>query len=384
MSRFFVDLFLYAYGVRIIAHLDMDAFFASIEERDHPRYRGKPLVVGADPEEGRGRGIVSTANYAARKFGIHSAMPISTAWRLAEKARLAGAPRTIFVGGHYRNYSATSARLIAIVRHIVPLVEQASVDEAYLDLSFAKTYAWAEKIALKIKVEIKKKEKLTCSIGIGPNKLIAKIAVGMHKPDGLTVVPEKDAETFLEPLPIRTIPGVGPKTESVFGVRGIRTVKDLKRFSRSELSDWLGKWGYVLYDRIRGRDDSPVVEEYEVKSIGEQTTFREDTRDASLVTEEMKALCASVIRSFLQSDFRSFRTVSITVRFEDFETKTRAHTLSETKDKIGNLFEQQSPKKLTEFLQFEAMKLLAPFFDTRENPRRKKIRLVGVRIEKLV
>ncbi len=368
---------------RIIAHLDMDAFFASIEERDHPRYKGKPIVVGADPEDGAGRGVVSTANYAARAYGIHSAMPISKAWRLAENARLAGKPGTIFVGGHMKSYHETSERVLAIVRKFAPLVEQASVDEAYVDLSFAETYEKAEAIALKIKTEIKKKEKLTCSIGIGPNKLIAKIAVGMKKPDGLTMVKEAAAEKFLEPLPIRIVPGIGPKTEKIFHAKGIKTIGEMKKYSRDQLHEILGKWGTDLYDRLRGVDPSLVVEEHEIKSIGEQTTFHEDTLNASYVTEQMKELCASVIRTFHKTEFNSFKTISVTVRFSDFETKSRARTLSEAKDKIGDLFDRQSPKKLTELLQFEALKLLAPFFDKRENPGRKKIRLIGVRIEKL-
>lgn len=386
--------------MRIIAHLDMDAFFAAVEERDHPRYKGRPIVVGADPEDGKGRGVVSTANYAARKYGIHSAMPISIAWRLAEKAREAGLPATTFVGGHFSKYSETSDRIIAIVKKYVPLVEQASVDEAYLDLTppviaspesnaldsgrgNLNPWQQAEEIARKIKSEIKKKEKLTCSVGIGPNKLIAKIAAGTQKPDGFTVVHEKDAEKFLEPLPIRSIPGIGPKTESIFTDLGVKIIKDLKKYSRVELQEMLGKWGIELYDRIRGIDDSLVVEKYEAKSIGEQITFHEDTLDTRFISENLKELCNSVISRFMKSDFQSFRTIGITVRFEDFLTKTRAHTFPESKNKVGNLFERQSPKKLAELLYFEAFRLLAPFFDKRENPKRKKIRLIGIRIEKL-
>lgn len=371
--------------MRIIAHLDMDAFFAAIEERDHPRYKGRPIVVGADPEEGKGRGVVSTANYAARKYGIHSAMPISIAWRLAEKAREAGLPATTFVGGHFSKYSETSDRIIAIVKKYAPLVEQASVDEAYIDLSSnaKKPMFNALNIARKIKSEIEKKEKLTCSVGIGPNKLIAKIAAGMQKPDGFTVVQEEDAEKFLKPLPIRSIPGIGPKTWQFFAEKNIKTVEDLKKYSRSELQQMIGKWGIELYDRIRGIDDSPVVEEYEIKSIGEQITFHEDTLDTRFISENLKELCNSVISRFMKSNFQSFRTIGITARFEDFFTKTRAHTFPESKDKIGNLFEWQSPKKLSELLYFEAFRLLAPFFDKRENSQHKKIRLIGVRIEKL-
>ncbi len=369
--------------MRIIAHLDMDAFFAAVEERDHPRFRGKPVVVGADPEEGHGRGVVSTANYKAREYGIHSALPISKAWQLAEKARAEGKPRTIFTGGHFRVYGEESEKIIAIVRKYSPLVEVASVDEAYSDLSLLKSWAVAEAVCRKIKAEIKKKRRLTCSIGLGPNKLIAKIASDMQKPDGLTIVRDEEAEKFLEPLPMRKIPGIGPKTEKMFNQRGDKTVKDLKKYSRDQLRLMMGKWGVELYDRLRGIDDSPIVEEYEAKSIGEQETFRQDTLDANFITERLRELAKSVIRRFMKSDFQSFRTVGITVRFEDFETKTRAHTLFKGVDKIGDLFNHPTPKKLLQILEFEALRILAPFLDKRENPKRKKIRLIGVRVEKL-
>ncbi len=361
----------------------MDAFFASIEERDHPRYKNRPIVVGADPEEGKGRGVVSTANYAARKYGIHSALPISTAWKLSEEAKKKGLPAAIFVGGDHQKYSEVSEKIITAVQKYAPLVEQASVDEAYLDLSFAGSYEKAEKIARSIKAEIKKKEKLTCSIGIGPNKLIAKIAVNVRKPDGLTVVQEKDAEQFLEPMPIRAIPGIGPKTEKIFTSRGIKIIKDLKKYSQADLQNLLGKWGPELYEKVRGIDDSPIVEEHEIKSIGEQETFSKDTLDANFIFDRLKELCGNVIQRFMNSDFHSFRTIGIAVRFEDFITKTRAYTLPESKDKTGNLFEQQTPQKLAKVLQFEAFRLLTPFLDKRENPQHKKIRLIGVRVEKL-
>jgi len=199
--------------MRIIGHLDMDAFFAAIEERDHPELKGRPLVVGADPAGDLGRGVVSTANYPARAYGIHSAMPISTAWRLAEAARRRGRPATVFVPGSHRKYGQVSARIMAILHQFAPVVEGAGIDEAYFDLSFTGSYDRAADLARQIKAAILAQERLTASIGIGPNKMVAKIASDFQKPDGLTVVTAAEAEDFLAPLAVRKIPGIGPKTE---------------------------------------------------------------------------------------------------------------------------------------------------------------------------
>jgi len=259
---------------------------------------------------------------------------------------------------------------MAIIRAHASLVEQASVDEAYFDLSFLGSYAKAENICRAIKEEIQEKEKVTASVGIGPNKLIAKIASGFQKPDGLTVVQEKSAEVFLEPMSVRAVPGIGPKTEAVFFERGVKTVRDLKKFSREELTDLTGKWGAELYEKLRGRDDAPVVEEHEVKSIGEQETFLQDTKSAELIFERLSAMCRRIMARLADDEFRTFKTVVITVRFTGFETKTRAHTFA-------------SPQRTIKALQAEVFRLMLPFLDARENPKKKLIRLVGVRVEKL-
>ena len=357
--------------MRIIGHLDMDAFFAAVEERDRPRLKGKPIVVGADPKDGLGRGVVSTAIYKAREYGIRSALPISTAWRYSEIARQKGLPPAVFLESNMKRYAEISKNIMAIVRNSIPSIEEASVDEAYLDLSLAGSYKKAEELCRKIKKEIKSKEKLTASIGIGPNKLIAKIASDMRKPDGLTVVEEKDAEKFLEPLAIRRIPGIGPKTEERFRSLGVRTVKDAKRISKDELEKMLGKWGIELYDKLLALDDSPIVQEERTpKSVGEQETFETDTLDANFLHERLRILSDEVHERFIKAGFKSFRSVTATVRFADFTTKTRSSTL-ETKSKSR------------EALHFEILKLFMPFLDKRENPERKKIRLIGVRVEKL-
>ena len=349
----------------------MDAFFAAIEERGNPQWAGLPISVGADPMEGKGRGVVSTANYRAREYGIHSALPISTAWRNSERARERGLPPVVFLSVDMKKYSAASSRIMTILREYSGLIEQASIDEAYFDLSSAGSYEKAAEICRQIKKDIREKENLTASVGIGPNKLIAKIASDRQKPDGLTVVTEEEAETFLEPLPIRKIPGIGPKSEQKFARHGVKTVRDLKRFTLPQMEKMLGKWGADLFRRVRALDDAPVQESYETKSIGEQDTFFHDTLDMTVIFDRLKSLCASVFRSFRQSGFTGFRTVVITVRFADFETRTRSHTFPEPVDRPN-------------VLEFEAMKMLMPFLDGRLNPQRKLIRLIGVRVEKLI
>lgn len=355
--------------MRIVGHLDMDAFFAAVEERDNPRLTGLPIVVGADPRGGKGRGVVSTANYKAREYGIHSALPISRAWRLSESARKQGNPPVTFLPVRMERYAEVSAHIMETLRRFVFLVEQASIDEAYFDLSSCESYALAEEVCRKIKHAIREEERLTASVGIGPNKLIAKIASGMHKPDGLTVVREEDGAAFLAPLPVRTIPGVGPKTESDFAKVGIKTVKDMRGLSRETLQGMFGKRGLELHEKIHGRDESPIEENYEAKSLGEQETFEQDTRDSQVLVERLRALCQDVMRRVAAEGFTHFRRVVITVRFADFETHSRSHTLP-------------SPTGDPQVLEEQATALFMPFLDERDNPHGKSIRLIGVRVEK--
>jgi DNA polymerase IV (archaeal DinB-like DNA polymerase) len=269
-----------------------------------------------------------------------------------------------------QKYARVSDEVMGIVRRFVPIVEQASIDEAYGDLSFTESYEEAEGLCRRLKEAIRSEEQLTASIGIGPNKLIAKIASGMQKPDGLTVVREDEAESFLAPLSVRAIPGIGPKTEALLAKQGIKVVKDLKSLSVHQLEELLGKRGVDLYDKIRGLDASPIEEFSEPKSIGEQETFESDTLDAQALMDQLTVLGRDVIERLHREGFRSFRTVVLTVRFADFETKSRSHTLAESEGDAGTLHR-------------EALKLLLPFLDRRENPHRKLIRLLGLRVEKL-
>ena len=358
---------------RIIAHLDMDAFFASVEEVSTPGFLGKPIVVGSEVREGKGRGVVSTANYKAREYGIHSAQPISIAWRLSQKAKKAGKQEAIFLPVDFKLYGRVSANILKIIKKYATVIEQASIDEFYFDLSFLKTYKKAEIICKEIKKEIKEKEKITCSIGIGPNKLISKIAAGINKPDGMLLVKKKDVLNFLNPLKIQEIPGIGPKTTKVFNNIGIQIVKDLNKFSKKELEEMFGKHGVSIYYSAKGIDSNPVTEYYEVKSIGEQTTFYKNTLDFAFIFDTFRELSNSVFKRFVKSEFYKFNTITITIRFSDFETKTSSKSF---KNGITRNEEKQ--------FNLEVLKLFLPFLDKRRNPKRKLIRLIGVRIEKLI
>ena len=356
--------------MRIVAHLDMDAFYAAVEEQRNPALRGRPIVVGADPKGGAGRGVVTTASYAARRYGIRSALPISRAWRLAEAARRRGEPETVFVRGDHALYREVSGRIMAIAARGADAFEDASIDEAYLDLSSLGDFARAEAHTRTLKADILGGEGLSCSAGIGPNKLVAKIASDFQKPDGLTVVPPEAVEAFLDPLPIRRIPGIGPKSEAILHARGIWTIAELRAVDPARLTEWFGKWGEEMAERARGVSDDPVSNEWERKSVGEQETFERDTLELSAVLARARALAGGVFARVRAEGFASFRTVTVTVRFSNFVTRSRSRTVETS---------------LTTLAELEALaeQLLLPFFDERENPRGRKIRLIGVRAEKL-
>jgi len=349
----------------------MDAFYAAVEERYNPELRGRPVVVGADPKDGKGRGVVTAANYAARKYGIRSALPISRAWRLAEVARKRGEAEAVFVRGNRSLYREVSDRIMAIIAQGADAFEEASIDEAYVDLSSLAQMERAEAHARALKREILAREGLTCSVGIAPNKLVAKIASDVKKPDGLTVVRAEEVQAFLDPLRIRVIPGVGPKTEAFLRGKGIKTVAELRRLELAQLTEWFGKWGGDLGQKARGISEDAVSNEWERKSVGEQETFEEDSLEPSFVFDRARLLAGEVHRWLVAEGFRAFRTVTVTVRFAGFVTRNRSHTGT-------------PPLRSEEELQGEVRRLLEPFFDARENPKGKKIRLIGVRVEKLL
>ena len=349
----------------------MDAFYASVEVHHNPALRDKPVVVGADPKGGRGRGVVEAASYAARRYGIRAAMPISRAWTLSEAARRRGEEPVVFAHGNRRLYVEMSHRVMAILTPAGDAFEEASIDEAYLDLSSLGSFEAAVERARELKREIFDREGLTCSVGLGPNKLVAKIASDFRKPDGLTVVRSGEVQAFLDPLRVRVVPGVGPKTEAFLHGKGLRTVADLRGVEAGRLTEWFGKWGGDLWRKARGISTDPVSNEWERKSVGEQETFEADTLDPAFVLERARVMAGEVYRRFVAEGLHAFRTVTVTVRFSGFQTRSRSHT-------------GPAPFRSEGDLQGAVRRLLEPFFDARENPKGKKLRLIGVRVEKLL
>ncbi len=334
----------------------MDAFFAAVEVRDHPELAGKPVVVGADPKGGKGRGVVSTASYEARKFGIHSAMPISKAYRLA--------PHAVFLPVNFPAYLKASAQVMQVLYRYSNKVQQVSVDEAYLDLSAVCSYERAREVAIEIKRELREMVGLTCSIGIGPGKVIAKIASDFQKPDGLTVIEPSKVHEFLEPMPVRKIPGVGKKTETALARLGITTVGQLARHSVQNLIALFGKSGIYLHQLAQGQDDSEVEVSGGFKSISRETTFAEDTDDPQKIKATIDDIAIDLGQS-LQEEALLFRTITVKVRFEGFETHTKAKTLGHYTREIPVIRE-------------EAWTLMKMFLEG------KKIRLIGIRLSRFL
>jgi nucleotidyltransferase/DNA polymerase involved in DNA repair len=314
---------------RIILHVDMDAFYASVEQRDDPKLKGRPVIVGADPKEGRGRGVVAACSYEARKFGVRSALPISQAWKLC--------PQAAFVPVRMDRYVEVSKQVMEILHRFTNLVEPLSIDEAFLDVSGSTALFGApEQIARAIKKQIREATGLCASVGVAPNKFVAKIASDLKKPDGLVIVKRPEVEDFLRDLPISRLWGVGPKTEERLHELGIRTIGDLRAKPQSE----------HLNELAYGRDNRPVIPDWEARSISNETTFEEDTSDRELMLRTIRRLSESVGRRLRVDDFRA-RCITLKFRYEGFETYTRQMTLdrpTQSDDEIVrsavSLFEQ--------------------------------------------
>ena len=316
---------------RVIVHLDMDAFFAAVEQRDQPGLRGQPVVVGADPKGGRGRGVVSTCSYEARRFGIHSAMPISEAWRRC--------PTAVYLPVRMEAYAQASDVLFKVLDEFTPDVEPVSIDEAFLDMSrslhlFGTKLALAECLRRRIEAETR----LTASIGIAPSKMVAKIASDLRKPRGIVIVEPGEAEAFLRPLPVGRLWGVGKRTQEALDRLGIRTIGDLAARPREELVRRFGTQGADLSDLAHGRDDRPVEAAGQAKSIGHENTFERDTRDPRLLASTLMELCEGVAFRLRRAGLRG-RTVTTKVRFEDFTTLTRATTIESPVDAAARIYQ---------------------------------------------
>jgi DNA polymerase IV len=309
-------------GPRKIVHLDLDCFFVSVERIKDPSLRGKPVVVGGSPQ---GRGVVASASYEARKFGVRSAMPTARALRLC--------PQLLVVGSRHGEYGAISDKLAQRMEELAPIVERASIDEMYLDVTgcealYGNNLPWFMHTLQKL---VREEFQLPCSIALATSKTIAKIAVGTVKPEGVCIVPPGSEKAFLAPLPISVIPGVGKKTEEFLKQRGFCVVSDLQRLSEHEMGKILGAHGTWLYAVVQGGGNDVVHTEHSRKSISREETFGSDIDDLSRLEEVLHDLVEDVCRT-LRKDGRQAQTVGLKLRYGDFHTITRERSVDPTDD----------------------------------------------------
>lgn len=342
---------------RIIFHVDLDAFYVSVEARENPALRGKAVVVGADPEHGEGRGVVVTCSYEARKFGLRSGMPISRAWKLC--------PTAVYLRPNFELYERVSKEVMDTLKEFGDSFEQTGIDEAFLDVSGrARGESEAKQLALVVKEAVRNAHALSCSIGMGPNKSSAKIASDMQKPDGLTLVPLDSAAAFLAPLPVSVIPGVGKKTQAFLKERGVDTIGQLQAVSGKQLMSWFGKTGVWLWGVANAHERMPVVPRNTPKSLAVERTFREDVSEFGRVRSEAEDAAHELIGRVASAGVR-FRVAGVKIRFSHFETHTRERTLSGYTD--------------SEEVLKQAVRDLLKEFEIRKEA----VRLVGVRVSGL-
>ena len=307
--------------IRRIIHVDMDAFYASVEQRDNPALRGRPVAVGGDADK---RGVVAAASYEARAFGVRSAISMAKAIRLC--------PSLVIVRPDFTKYRSVSQQVFEIFRRVTPLVEPLSLDEAYLDVT---ENAWGEtfgtRVARRLKDEIKAATGLTASAGVAPNKFLAKIASGWQKPDGLTVIPPDRVETFLQGLPVDALWGVGPVTARKLRARGIEKLVDVRAADPERLRETVGSLAEWLQQLAHGIDDRPVVAEHEPKSSGSENTFARDLTDLDEIRREITGMACDAAAWLVRQELFA-RTVTIKVRYHDFTTITRSHTEAPTRE----------------------------------------------------
>jgi nucleotidyltransferase/DNA polymerase involved in DNA repair len=342
---------------RYIIHVDMDAFYAAVEQRDHPSYIGKPVIVGADPKGGKGRGVVSACSYEARKFGIHSAMPISQAYRKC--------PSAIYLLPDHDKYERESSKIFEILKKFSPDLEPISIDEAFLDITGSyHLFVSPENTCHKIKDAIKKETGLTASIGLAPNKMTAKIASNIGKPDGLVIVNKNELLNFLHPLPVETLWGVGKKTKDEFKKNGINIIGDLARQDRIPFIRQFGKAGEHVWHLANGIDPREVEATKGAKSISNEYTFEVDVADLDKILDVLMELSEKVSRR-LRKEGLTGRTITLKIRFSDFQTFTRATTLDVPSNFIEDIY-QTCANKIRGF-----------------DLRKKHVRLIGVHVSNL-
>lgn len=312
-----------------IIHVDMDAFFAAVEQRDNPKLKGKPVIIGC--ENPTVRGVVSTCSYEARKYGVHSAMPLREAYRKC--------PHGVFLNGNYQKYAEVSKDIKEIFLNFTPAVEPISIDEAFLDIhGCQRLFGSPVEIGLKIKDAIQNQLDLTASVGIAPNKFLAKLASDLEKPDGFVVIPKDRVKDILWPLPITRLWGVGEKTANFLIAKGIKTIGMLANLESEILESNLGKLGPALHKLAHGIDNRKVERHHGAKSIGNETTFREDTSDLDHVEATFLALAEQVGKRLRKAQ-QLGRTVNIKLRYANFKTITRSKTLMQSTNCTQNLYE---------------------------------------------
>ena len=311
---------------RYIAHIDMDAFFASVEQLDHPAWRGLPLAVGDGP-----RSVVSAASYEIRKFGVRSAMPVAQARKLC--------PHGLFVPVRMWRYKEFSRRVMAVLQRFSPLVEQASVDEAYLDVTgVERLFGPPEELAELIRAEVRRETGLTCSVGVAPVRFLAKIASDYHKPDGQTIIRQHEVRAFLDELPVQKIPGVGGRTLEILNGLGVRLAGDVLRQPPEFWQRKLGERGLWLYELAQGQDDRPVTPFTPAKSSSAENTFERDTRDPAVLRRWLLLQSERVGADLRAMGVRG-RTVVLKATFADFRKITRSRTLKEPVNDTKSIFE---------------------------------------------
>jgi len=343
---------------RFILHCDLDCFFAAVEARDNPKYIGKPLVIGADPKNGKGRGVVSTCNYEARKFGLHSAMPISQAFKRC--------PHGIYLHPNFEKYQKASKEVMEIVTSYSDMFQQVSIDEAYLDVSDkCINYKEVRRLAEKLKNEVQKKVGITISIGCAPTKSIAKIASDHNKPNGITVVKPENIKEFLSPMDITKIPGIGKKSKIYYNKKGIKTIGDIINLTLPKMVQLFGKNGEWVYNIANGFDTREVKEFHgDRKSISKERTFYENTDDYNLILSNLEEINNRIHKNVIKNKIH-YKTVTLKIRLEGYITYTRSKSFTR---------HVQDKNQVLKVI----IALLKQFSTTN-----KKVRLVGIRLSNL-
>lgn len=351
---------------RTIAHADLDAFYASVEQLDNPGLRGKPVVVGGPAES---RGVVAAASYESRAFGVRSAMPMSRALRLC--------PDAVRISPRFERYGEVSKQVMAIFRSITPLVEPLSLDEAFLDVSGReKFYGGQRPLAQFLKADVKKRTGLTVSIGLGTNKTVAKIASDSGKPDGLVLVPAGREAEFLAPLPVRSLWGIGPKSEAALADAGFAKIGDLAAATPERLEALLGSRGREVHEMACGRDERPIVTDSERKSVGAETTFPRDLPDGDELRYQLRRIAEEVGERLRRHGARA-KTIALKLRYSNFNTITRQSTREEPTDDTEALYGEAAVLLGNVVRSGDRFRLIGISCSNLEEERKEQLKLFG-------